>query len=273
VAGSVPVSVVAVSSQGCRSLPATTSGTINPIPTAPTVSDYSCCQSNGEVPWSALAKVIGASSVKWYASASSTTAITPTNVSKAVAGTTTMYAGTTSANGCQSQLVPVSVTVYPIPEIVNVDKTDLHNIQLEVRSGTSPYTYYMNQKSGSFSGIAELGIVMFGTHQVTVEDAHKCKTATTFDIDPIPLEPEKYFTPNDDGINDTWDIANIEFYPRTEIYIHDRFGKEVAKYIGEHYTGWDGKYLGNPLPSTDYWYVIQVRETGKRLVGHFLLKR
>ena len=35
----------------------------------------------------------------------------------------------------------------------------------------------------------------------------------------------------------------------------------------------DRLYHLEDMPSTDYWYIIELRETGKRMVGHFLLRR
>ena len=37
--------------------------------------------------------------------------------------------------------------------------------------------------------------------------------------------------------------------------------------------GWDGTYLGYPLPATDYWYVINLPEADRQLMGHFTLIR
>jgi gliding motility-associated-like protein len=211
--------------------------------------------------------------INWYDSSSKTTSISPINVSKATPKKTTLYASVVSPAGCESGAVPVSVTVYENPSITNLDKTDLNNIKLIVSSGAAPYNYAMGLSAGVFSEIADLGAVGFGLHEISVVDTNGCKADTSFVIEEVPLNPAKYFTPNGDGSNDTWTIENIAYYPKSEIYIYDRFGKQVGYYKGADFEGWDGVYLGNPLPSTDYWYVIFVRETGKRLTGHFLLKR
>jgi gliding motility-associated-like protein len=47
----------------------------------------------------------------------------------------------------------------------------------------------------------------------------------------------------------------------------------LAEFKAKDFDGWDGKYNGEDMPSTDYWYIIELRETGKRMVGHFLLRR
>ena len=80
----------------------------------------------------------------------------------------------------------------------------------------------------------------------------------------------KFFTPNNDGINDTFDLKGIESYNSSEVYIYDRFGKVLKSAINSTFS-WDGFHNDNPLPSSDYWYVIIIE--GERRSGHFTLKR
>jgi len=82
----------------------------------------------------------------------------------------------------------------------------------------------------------------------------------------------KFFTPNGDGVNDFFEIENIGCYPKAFVEIHDRFSKLLIRYSGSE-LGWDGTYLGKPMPSTDYWYLIVIPETAGRFYGHFLLER
>lgn len=81
----------------------------------------------------------------------------------------------------------------------------------------------------------------------------------------------KYFTPNNDGFNDTWHINGIEDYPEATIFIYDRYGKAV-KEISANTSGWDGSYNGNMLASTDYWFVARLNSS-RQIKGHFTLKR
>ena len=81
----------------------------------------------------------------------------------------------------------------------------------------------------------------------------------------------KFFTPNGDGYNDYWKIKFSENEPNLTIKIFDRYGK-LLKHLGMNSLGWDGKYLGKDVPSSDYWFVV-TRENGKELKGHFSLKR
>ncbi|WP_372473780.1 choice-of-anchor L domain-containing protein [Capnocytophaga sp. ARDL2] len=98
-----------------------------------------------------------------------------------------------------------------------------------------------------------------------------------------PLEKEVlvmghplFFTPNNDGQNDTWNIRALKDQPDSKIYIFDRYGK-LLKQISGSGPGWDGTYNGQPMPATDYWFkVIYVdKRTGleKEATGHFSLIR
>ncbi|MBR2261789.1 MAG: T9SS type B sorting domain-containing protein, partial [Paludibacteraceae bacterium] len=55
--------------------------------------------------------------------------------------------------------------------------------------------------------------------------------------------------------------------------IYDRYGKLIVQYLGDNSEGWDGTYEGQPLPSTDYWYMVDIEEIEKQYSGHFTLMR
>jgi gliding motility-associated-like protein len=73
----------------------------------------------------------------------------------------------------------------------------------------------------------------------------------------------KFFTPNNDGFNDTWQLEqeqNCDY----SITIYDRFGK-VITILTPNYPEWDGTYRGRKLPSSDYWISIHYTENGQQL--------
>ena len=87
----------------------------------------------------------------------------------------------------------------------------------------------------------------------------------------------KYFTPNNDGINDTWNVRgfnNVSFQ-LSEITIFNRFGKIVA-IINPNLEGWDGTYNGEELPGTDYWFSVIITDKNGatyKKQGNFTLVR
>ena len=111
-----------------------------------------------------------------------------------------------------------------------------------------------------------------GNHIMYIKDVkNNCGvTAIPFKIINYP----KFFTPNGDGFNDTWNIFDLSFKPQSKISIFDRFGK-LLKQIETGSQGWDGTLNGKDLPSTDYWFVLDYEINGepKQLKGHFAMKR
>jgi len=88
----------------------------------------------------------------------------------------------------------------------------------------------------------------------------------------IDIEVSPFITPNGDGENDRFKIIGIERFPDSIIKIYDRYGKLLAKYFASD-DPWDGTYLGKPMPTDDYWYVIELVNVKKSLKGHVTLKR
>jgi gliding motility-associated-like protein len=115
--------------------------------------------------------------------------------------------------------------------------------------------------------------VSAGIHQITVSDPNGCSTAIT-ETDILVIKHPKFFTPNADGINDSWKIDGLTNSLITKIYIFDRYGK-LLKEIAANGNGWDGTYLGVPVPADDYWFTVDYVEnlSLKKFKSHFSLKR
>lgn len=87
----------------------------------------------------------------------------------------------------------------------------------------------------------------------------------------------KFFTPNNDGYNDTWNVQGIDSSIFTEsiIYIYDRYGKLLTNFSALD-RGWDGTYNDNQAISSDYWYAAQMFHIDGNVSeyrGHFSLIR
>lgn len=82
-------------------------------------------------------------------------------------------------------------------------------------------------------------------------------------------------TPNSDGKNDNIDFSEISKYGNFEGGIFDRYGKTVFK-PSTKTPVWNGKYIGNPLPTGTYWYKLQwedrITKKPVELSGWILLK-
>ncbi|WDF45777.1 T9SS type B sorting domain-containing protein [Chryseobacterium sp. KACC 21268] len=108
-----------------------------------------------------------------------------------------------------------------------------------------------------------------GNHTVFVKTKLGCdlgsKTFTIFSLSNI-------FTPNNDGVNDTWKISGIEYYPNSEVKIIDKNGITVVNHTtkGEAYE-WNGESNGRKLPTDSYWYQIKLSD-GRILQGYVVIK-
>ncbi len=121
------------------------------------------------------------------------------------------------------------------------------------------------QDSNVFHNIKE------GIHILKVRNRFGCGEISTRIV---IVDYPKYFTPNGDGFNDTWNIGGRTSLDISNIYIFDRYGKILTD-LRVNGIGWDGMYNGHPLPSDDYWFKILYEKDGvkKEFKSHFTLKR
>ena len=87
----------------------------------------------------------------------------------------------------------------------------------------------------------------------------------------VPVPPNT-FTPNGDGVNDTWTIKNLEQYPNCVIEIYTSAGLLVYRNTGTT-NPWDGNYKGKPLPAGTYYYVVDPKNERKKIAGYITLLR
>ncbi|WP_348718307.1 T9SS type B sorting domain-containing protein, partial [Tenacibaculum sp. 190130A14a] len=106
----------------------------------------------------------------------------------------------------------------------------------------------------------------------SIDSNTNCSNQSSFTItiqkfdDDIHIPP--YFTPNNDGKNDTWIVKGNGI---SEVLIYNRFGKKIGK-INPNDSGWNGYYNGEQLASNTYWYQV-VYKNGKVKIGSFALVR
>jgi len=80
------------------------------------------------------------------------------------------------------------------------------------------------------------------------------------------------FTPNGDGINDTWNIQKIGSYPRCTVQVFNRYGGVVFSSVG-YGTPWNGTYDGAALPTGTYYYIINLKAGVPILSGYLEIIR
>ena len=152
-----------------------------------------------------------------------------------------------------------------ITSIETQDWTDNQNMITVFVTGEGDFEYSIDgihfQDSNQFSN------VISGQYTVFVRDKNGCGTVTD---EVYLLMYPKFFTPNGDGYNDTWNIKFSDFEEDLSVKIFDRYGK-LLKELSSN-TSWNGQFNNQELPATDYWFVV-TRANGQEYKGHFSLKR
>ena len=274
--GTVIYSVVPVLND-CYGTPITVTVIVNPLP-KPTLEDGTLCmiEASGEV-YQTYTLNTGLSSVgysfDWYLNG---VLIAGANAPEYIANEVGLYSVivTNAITTCESEEVFATVDfVYPastFTTVVTEAFTENATITVTLADGTGTILYQLDegsyQESNIFEGVSP------GEHTITVIDSEGC-TFITQEV--TVIDYPKYFTPNGDGYNDTWNIIGMN-QTDAKLYIFDRYGKLIKQLsVTESSNGWDGTYNGQQLPSTDYWFTLDYTENGaaKQFKAHFSMKR
>ncbi|NER12077.1 T9SS type B sorting domain-containing protein [Leptobacterium flavescens] len=113
-----------------------------------------------------------------------------------------------------------------------------------------------------------------GTAIVTFSapDRDRDNIADTCDDEVNPsVTPNKGFSPNDDGNNDSWTIENITDFPQSIVQVFDRNGREVFK-ARNYQNDWRGNEggRGSRLPVGAYYYSINVFGDGSIVLNGWI---
>ncbi len=169
------------------------------------------------------------------------------------------------------------VEVTSAPSVLQVDSLNIRQveIQMEVGLGTGEFKYIIdgNEDDPEIMNNIRDGL-SYSEHVVKVIDEVGCSTEFRFVVNNPAIEIPIIVSPNDDGVGDKFTVKGLaEGYPEAKVSIFDRWGKKLASYNAGDGTDWNGVYNGIEMPSTDYWYEIQIKEIKKTYTGHFTLIR
>ncbi|CAM1347412.1 T9SS type B sorting domain-containing protein [Tenacibaculum insulae] len=132
-------------------------------------------------------------------------------------------------------------------------------------------TFFNNGLSHTFNNVTP------GVQTVYVNDINNCEPPVKIDVSVIGFL--KFFTPNDDNINDFWTIkgASNQFFKNIKVSIFDRFGKVLYTLNNNNIEqGWNGTFNGKKLPSNDYWYHAKLIDLNDKKIeekGHFSIRK
>ncbi|WP_144695846.1 PKD domain-containing protein [Chitinophaga vietnamensis] len=110
-------------------------------------------------------------------------------------------------------------------------------------------------------------------YTLTAIGKHNCTASDVMSVKVLkPVSPPNAFSPNGDGINDTWVIRNLSDYPGSTVEVFNRYGQRVFRSDG-YETPWDGSFKGNILPTGTYYYVIKLKNGFPPITGYVAIIR
>ncbi len=146
------------------------------------------------------------------------------------------------------------------------------NLAVNVENGTGSYFYswepklYVIDPNSNSTKTVELNAAT--TFEITVIDANTgcvgsdTKTITVEESAEGLLKFFTGFSPNGDGVNDTWVIEGIEKFPENKVMFFNRWGDKVKELINYNNTSvaWGGtNNKGDRLPDGTYYYVVDLQ--------------
>ncbi|WOD42220.1 T9SS type B sorting domain-containing protein [Hwangdonia lutea] len=166
----------------------------------------------------------------------------------------------------------ITVNQNEIPEIRDLIIND-RDLTILLNNAANDFVYAIDDEFGVYQESNSFLNLPYGKHTLYIMDALNCeRISKDFYILGFP----KYFTPNNDSDNDTWNVAGLDpalFETQLiTIEIFNRYGKLLKTFNPNQSDGWNGTFNGNLLTDDDYWYCLKL-PSGEEYKGHFALKR
>jgi len=179
-----------------------------------------------------------------------------------------------ATNAAGQTTINVHIAVDPNPGVNLIDASTSDRIRINPVNGTPPYDFSFN--GGQYEFTSYITNPVSGTNTIRVRDANGCTFDTTYfyiTAPPLDITIPAAFTPNEDGLNDTWDIIGLQKHPEAHVKIYNRWNRLVYEFNGTAAHGWNGWLNGMRMPMDTYWYIITLNHPSSPLKGYFTLIR
>ncbi|PVX47749.1 gliding motility-associated-like protein [Flavobacterium sp. 103] len=244
---------------------------INAIPNSPTASNQKFCETN-------LATVANlapnGNQYKWYDTPTSTI---PLASSKLLVTGNYYVKEMNVTTGCESLSTPISVLINTVQipvlkpngeEFCGIDKPTIQNLSNNTFASAN-LVWYDALTNGTIIPNTDLlseGATYYGFDYDATTQCYSSALPVAVSLTDCTLTPDKLkipdgFSPNGDGVNDTFQIVDIEFsFPNYTLEIFNRYGNVLFK--GDiNKPDWNGKnsnssFIDGDAPAGVYFYII-----------------
>ncbi|MDB5158934.1 MAG: Gliding motility-associated C-terminal protein [Mucilaginibacter sp.] len=247
---------------------------------APVIANFippdSVCLNGGLVQLSSIENTGSAGSVAYSGTGVSGSVFDPVIAGVGTFPITCIY---TSVNSC-ADTITKNITVKPIPTVdagPNVTILAGGTTTLHATASGDNVTYSWFPVIGlSDSTIPNPAVSLTDndvTYTLTVTNEEGCSVtdSMTVKVLQLPLVPNT-FTPNNDGINDTWEIKYLDTYTECTVDVFNRYGQKVYTSVG-YKIPWNGRFNNSELPVGVYYYIINPKHGRKLLSGYVTIIR
>ncbi len=184
-----------------------------------------------------------------------------------------------SIPNCRVASDPVAINVHANPIVsAGPDKTEIAGTPVQLQGsvvGESPsYLWvppsYLNNDTLLWPYASPPNDFTYTLFATTL---YGCKSEDTVQVKVLDkVFVPNAFTPNGDGINDTWHIPALDQIPGASVFVYNRLGNLVYHVKGAS-VNWDGNYKGTPQPSGIYIYLIKFESAYPDMKGIIMLIR
>jgi gliding motility-associated-like protein len=186
-----------------------------------------------------------------------------------------IYTVTVTAGGCPpvTQSVQVQENTVAIAVLTNDFCEDnvfmLEAISVEGSFNEDTATYNWTGPNGFSANTQQFAVPVKGLYNIVVTTPEGCVGTAVADILSTACVIQRGISPNNDGKNDFFDLANLDV---AHLAIFNRYGINV--YEKDNYAAeWHGNAdNGDELPTGTYFYVIE-RRNGEQITGWIYINR
>jgi gliding motility-associated-like protein len=240
--------------------------TVNPKPTPPTSGgDQDSCIT---VPIQTLVPLaFTADTLVWYNNVNRVV----TNPQLHIPGTVTFFAEADD-KGCKSNRTSVTLTLVTPPTVwvddsmLSIDEgysAILQGHVIPALGDLAPFVWSPNYNIDNVNVLDPTVNPLYDTTYIitaTSSELSSCTASASVYVKVYhPIEIPNIFSPNGDGIHDTWYIKNLDEYPNAEVDVFNRYGQFLFQSQGNYLEApWDGRYNGQLVPVAAYYYIIKL---------------
>ena len=188
------------------------------------------------------------------------------NASIITVGQSGLYKATvTSAAGCSAD-TSITLQFFKNPS-THIKDTSVCVFSKQTITLTAPPGFNSYNWNNGMGALRYYQVNAPQTVTLTVTDDNGCQGTQQIVIsEQCPtVQMANTFTPNGDGINDTWVISGLENDASALIKVFNRFGTIVYQSKGYN-VPWNGTSNGKKIPSGVYYYVISAKD-GKQVLS------